>query len=241
MEASESETTIEIPDSVPVMTLPNTVLFPQAILPLHIFEQRYRKMLQDVLETNRLFAIAGLNQQDSEEPDQADDPKKDYYEPPFPVATVGMVRASHENEDGTSNLILQGLFRVRFEDIITETPYRRARISPIYSSRQNLAEDLEAHRSECLRLIRKKLALGGQEEEEEAFQFLAQIHDPDNFIDLACFSVLGDVEIKQQMLELTVIEKRFQAFEAWILEDIRKLELFKLLKGNLLDEDIQNN
>lgn len=240
MEGPESEATIEIPDSVPVMTLPNTVLFPQAMLPLYIFEQRYRKMLRDVLDSNRLFAIAGLNQQDIENPAPTEDPREDYYEPPFPVATVGMIRACHENEDGTSNLILQGLFRVRFEDIISETPYRRARISPIYSSRQNPDENLESHRSECLQMIRKKLSLGG-EEDQEAYEFLARIHDPDNFIDLASFSVLGEVDIKQKLLETTITEKRFQVFEEWIREDIRKLELYKLLKGDLKDDDILNN
>ncbi|HLP24805.1 MAG TPA: LON peptidase substrate-binding domain-containing protein, partial [Acidobacteriota bacterium] len=37
--------TIELPETVPVMTLPNTVFFPQSLLPLHIFEPRYREML----------------------------------------------------------------------------------------------------------------------------------------------------------------------------------------------------
>ena len=40
------------------MTLPNATLFPQALLPLYIFEPRYRQMLADVLHTNRMFAVA---------------------------------------------------------------------------------------------------------------------------------------------------------------------------------------
>ena len=43
------------------MTLPNTAFFPQALMPLHIFEPRYREMLRDVLASNRLFAVAGLD------------------------------------------------------------------------------------------------------------------------------------------------------------------------------------
>ena len=52
---------IKLPDEVPLMTLPNTAFFPQALMPLHIFEPRYRHMLRDVLGSNRLFAVAGLN------------------------------------------------------------------------------------------------------------------------------------------------------------------------------------
>src|SRR2546422_8633740 len=48
---------ITLPEELPVMTLPNVAFFPQALMPLHIFEPRYRQMLRDVLATNRLFAI----------------------------------------------------------------------------------------------------------------------------------------------------------------------------------------
>ena len=47
---------ISLPNAIPVMTLPDTVLFPQALLPLHIFEPRYQQMLRDVLATHRMFA-----------------------------------------------------------------------------------------------------------------------------------------------------------------------------------------
>ena len=55
------EMEIVLPDVVAVMTLPEVAFFPQALLPLHIFEPRYRAMLKDVLATHRLFAVAGLN------------------------------------------------------------------------------------------------------------------------------------------------------------------------------------
>ena len=55
------EMEIVLPSEVPVMTLPETVFFPQALMPLHIFEPRYREMLRNVLATNRLFAVAGLD------------------------------------------------------------------------------------------------------------------------------------------------------------------------------------
>ena len=55
------EVEIQVPDEVPVMTLPNLAFFPQALLPLHIFEPRYRRMLRDVLASNRIFAVACLD------------------------------------------------------------------------------------------------------------------------------------------------------------------------------------
>ncbi|MBI3192595.1 MAG: LON peptidase substrate-binding domain-containing protein, partial [Pedosphaera parvula] len=49
---------MEIPSEVPVMILPNAILFPQAMLPLHIFEPRYRRMLADALHSHRMFCVA---------------------------------------------------------------------------------------------------------------------------------------------------------------------------------------
>src|SRR5687768_18466596 len=104
------EMEITLPDDIPVMTLPNTAFFPQALMPLHIFEPRYRQMLRDVLATNRLFAVAGLNF------GELADPSK--FEPPHRIASVGIVRACQKNDNGTSNLLLQGLCRVAIEDIV---------------------------------------------------------------------------------------------------------------------------
>ena len=49
---------MDIPDEAPVMTLPNATLFPQAMMRLHIFEPRYRRMLEEVLHSRRMFIIA---------------------------------------------------------------------------------------------------------------------------------------------------------------------------------------
>jgi ATP-dependent Lon protease len=91
------EMEIVVPTELSVMTLPKLAFFPQALLPLHIFEPRYRLMLKEVLASHRLFAVAGLNPAEAGQG----------YEPTHRVATVGIVRACQENDNGTSNLLLQ--------------------------------------------------------------------------------------------------------------------------------------
>src|SRR6185503_9110204 len=49
---------MDLPREVPVMTLPSAILFPQALLPLYIFEPRYRRMLSDALSSHRMFSVA---------------------------------------------------------------------------------------------------------------------------------------------------------------------------------------
>ena len=115
--------TLHVPETVPVMTLPNTVFFPQALLPLHIFEARYREMLRDVLASNRLFAVAQLDDTAGGQPATP--------EPLHQIASVGIIRACQKGDNDTSNLLLQGICRVKVKAIIREDPYRIIAVQPV--------------------------------------------------------------------------------------------------------------
>ena len=78
------EMEITLPNEIAVMTLPDVTFFPQALLPLHIFEPRYQQMLKDALATDRLFAVAGLNAKLARNTGQ--------FEPPHRIGTIGIVR-----------------------------------------------------------------------------------------------------------------------------------------------------
>src|SRR5271166_573635 len=109
---------MKIPREIPVMTLPNATLFPQALLPLYIFEPRYRQMLADALHSNRMFSVA------MQRPGRA-------RETPSPVAGLGLIRVSVGHRDGTSHLVLQGLARVELAAAVRFKPYRIQRIRPL--------------------------------------------------------------------------------------------------------------
>ena len=103
---------IEIPNTLPAMTLRGVVLFPSAMMPLRIFEPRYREMLNDVLSQDRMFAIVREREDVSAEEVEL--------ELPYSVATAGLVRISKKHDDGTSFVLLQGLHRVRVRSILQE-------------------------------------------------------------------------------------------------------------------------
>jgi len=99
------------------MTLPDAILFPQAMLPLYIFEPRYRRMLSDALGSHRMFSVA------MQKPGRV-------RETPCRVAGLGLIRASVARNDGTSNLVLQGITRVELAETVRSRPYRVHRIRP---------------------------------------------------------------------------------------------------------------
>jgi ATP-dependent Lon protease len=226
------EMEITIPDEVPVMTLPNTAFFPQALMPLHIFEPRYRQMLVDVLATNRLFAVAGLDPERVSQPGQ--------FEPPHRVATVGIVRACQKNDNGTSNLLLQGLCRVEITEVLRDEPYRRIKIRALTSQPGATADENQTLRRELTRLLnlKSKLAPVGS---GEITAFLKTVEDPEAFVDIAAFSLCEDATLKQKLLETLSVHRRLELFGHQLRAEIENLKLRRRLQGRLPDDQISHN
>jgi Lon protease-like protein len=224
------EVEIQVPDEVPVMTLPNLAFFPQALLPLHIFEPRYRRMLHDVLESNRIFAVACL---DPAAPDGG-------FEPPHRVASIGLVRACQENEDGTSNLLLQGLCRVSIEGIVGEEPYRRIRIRALASEPGAAPGENARLRRELSHLIRLKLKLSPGTPEGMT-DLLKTVEDPEIFADIAAFNLCDDVPVKQRLLETLDVNRRLLLLLKVLRTEVDAAMLHLRLQGGLPDDRISLN
>ena len=99
---------------LPLFPLPDVVLFPRDVLPLHIFESRYRMMLQSVLEDDRRFGVVRWDPQTQS------------------MASVGCcaeVLQHQTADDGRSNIVTLGQQRFRVLDVVRETPYRTAMVS----------------------------------------------------------------------------------------------------------------
>lgn len=222
---------IEIPREVPVMTLSQTVLFPQAMMPLFIFEPRYREMLSTVLEGDRIFAVAALDERDED---------AEVLETPYSIAGVGVVRACKQNPDGTSNLILQGLARVKFENFVCEEPYRRARIQQLMSESDGSEETLGSIQPTLLALVQMLMRLGA-EIPEEVLQFLSNLKEPESVLDLAIYTLCPSGSFKQDLLETRGILARFGKFERFLRSQVDRLKLDRKLKGGLDGDGIGNN
>ena len=109
-----------LPPIIPLFPLPNVVLFPQMPLPLHVFEPRYRKMVEDTLAGHRTIGMTLLRP--GWEPDYHGRP------PVYPTGCAGVIEQSEPLADGRFNLLVRGTTRFR---IVTEhegEPYRLAAI-----------------------------------------------------------------------------------------------------------------
>jgi len=208
------------------MTLPNATLFPQALLPLYIFEPRYRQMLSDALHSNRMFSVA------MQKPGRA-------RETPSPVAGLGLIRVSVGHRDGTSHLILQGLARVELEGAVRYKPYRIQRIRPLHAPPcDNVTVD--ALVAKVRELLVERIDLGltfpfpvmspGKSEGSpgppsvsvtEIMHYLDSISDPAHAVDLVSCAVLNGAAERQTILETVDVEARLRRLIHFLLAEIR--------------------
>ena len=190
---------IRIPREVPIMVLPNAVLFPHSLLPLHIFETRYRQMLSHCLTGERMFSVA-LTKAGIREPKGVGDLR--------PVAGVGLIRACVGNENGTSNLVLQGLARVRILDWIQEEPFRIAEIELIESRISNAVEAdalSEKVKELCVRIQQLGLPLPSNLLEQ-----MHQIDNPEILADVVGAAFVSELAPRQQLLESPDVAERLR-------------------------------
>jgi Lon protease-like protein len=199
---------ITLPDQVPVMPLTGALLFPHALLPLYIFEPRYQEMLEHALKEHRMFSVALLKPQRTQWKSTDDF---------FPVAGVGLIRACVGRSDGSSNLILQGLQRVRFTGFEQTTPFPIARIEPLKSEATPSVET-EALGAKVIELY-SRLKGSGRQLPAKVDQYLSHLGDMEMLADLMAATFINDPLRRQQLLEELSLKQRLRLVIQYLREE----------------------
>ena len=220
---------MKLPETVAVMTLPGATLFPQSMMPLFIFEPRYRRMLADMLGSHRMFSVA------MQKPDKM-------RESPCPVAGLGLIRASVSHADGTSHLVLQGLARVELGSAIQTRPYRvhpiRALLPPATDgvAVDSLVAKIHELVAERLSLTPTPLPFAVLDESKpggaapagkaaavsirDVLHYLASLPGADQLADLVASALLPEGDQRQAILETVPIEQRLRQLIRFLRDDI---------------------
>ena len=132
-----------LPPTIPIFPLQDVMLFPQASRPLHIFEPRYRDMVADALEGDRLIGMVLLEK--GYEAEYEDRP------PVYPVGSAGVITEVDELPDGRYNILLRGLTKFRITGEDQSRSYRLAHV-------EALPEELSDAERVTLRDLREELS-----------------------------------------------------------------------------------
>ncbi len=199
---------VELPAAVPVMPLPGVLLFPNALLPLHIFEPRFREMLARALDDDRMLCVALVKPERQQWRTSADF---------FSVSTVGLIRACVGRSDGTSDLILQGIRRVKFSDFEQEAPFPIARIKPL-KTRTKPTVETDALAAKVVEFY-TRLKSSERALPEKIDRYLGEMSDPEMLADLIASTFVSGATRRQQLLEELDLNQRLRLLIQYLREE----------------------
>jgi Lon protease-like protein len=193
---------------LPLFPLPNAVLFPHALLPLHVFEERYRAMVRDVLSGPRCLAV-GLLVPDANTEQELPSVQ--------PIAGVGEVVMAHELPDGRFNLVVRGRARVRIErELPSGRPYRLVAATELPDL--PITNDAEiADADQTLRALIGRLAEAIPEGGELLRQVIAAQESPAELVDGVASALIVDPALRQRLLETRDVGKRLERVAAEVV------------------------
>jgi len=193
------DSSVAIPEAAPVFPLPNVVFFPQTVLPLHVFEPRYREMVENADKGDRCIAMSLLMPGWEQE-----------YEgtPAFhEIGCIGRITELRKTEDGRYYLKLVGMRKVALLDPSGASPYRTARIRPI---EETVPDDLAPEsRDDLVRLLGACVVLV-QEVSEKPFPMVTVKEGLpyETVVNSVCAHAGIPAGVKQSLLEIDDVRER---------------------------------
>ena len=190
---------LQLPTHAPVMALPGAALFPHSLMPLFIFEPRYREMLAWSLEHERMFCVAQMK------PGVAEALTADDF---HHTVGLGLVRACVEREDGTAHLMLQGLGRVQLTGFLQDQPFRIAELRALHPTPAEPVQG-EMLMAKLLEVCAQRRAQG-LNVPESLDQQLAQIADAGVLGDVVAHAFLREARHRQDVFEELRVGERLR-------------------------------
>ncbi|HET6371250.1 MAG TPA: LON peptidase substrate-binding domain-containing protein, partial [Nitrospiria bacterium] len=206
---------VDIPDVLPVLPLRNTVVFPLAVAPLLVGQERSIKLVDEAMRTNRLVAL--VTQRRAEiQPAGPDDL--------YRVGTVGTIHQLLRGSDGTLRLIIQGIERVRIVDFVRTEPYLVARIekSPEVEAEEGM--EIEAL-VRTLRDLFKRVVGMIADLPEDLAAAAETLSEPRQLVYLVASSLPFPVEARQEVLESDPIPSKLRRLIELVQHELAVREL----------------
>ncbi len=215
-EDDEANDNIEIPDSLPILPLRNTVLFPGIVLPITVGREKSIKLIRDAYKKNKL--IGTLTQRN---PNINDPESKDLYK----VGTLAQVIKILEMPDNSTSVIIQGKRRFVINDISTTNPYLKAKVSLFPDIKAEEGDkEFKAITSSLKDLALRIIQLSTNIPQEAGFA-IKNIENNSFLINFVSSNSDIKTEEKQQLLETTDIKKRATKLLELLTRELQMLEL----------------
>ena len=217
---------IEFGSELPVLPIRNAVLFPAAVAPFDVGREKSVALVEDIENLDQpIIAIVAQRDPSTDDPDQND---------LYPVGVAARVLKALKHSSGNYSLILQGLVRIRLEQVVTSEPYIRARVSRLD---EPAAEDVESEAlAMSLRDIAKQVIQLMPELPREAGSLIDSIQEHGQLADLVAANLDAPVEEKSQLLETLDAKERIRKVLRLLTRQLEILKMRERINSQIKEE-----
>ena len=195
---SEQDKNIVIPDTLPILPLRNTVLFPGVVLPITVGRDKSIKAVNDAYKLDKLIGVLAQKDANIEEPDPKDLCK---------IGTVARIVKLIKMPDGGTTIIIQGKKRFELQEMTSEDPYFKATIRQLPDDEIPVNENFDAYISSIKDLAAQIIQLSPNLPTEASI-ILKNIENPSFLINFVSSNLNSDLTEKQALLEINDIHDR---------------------------------
>src|SRR5258707_9805306 len=219
---------LNIPSEVPILPLRDTVLFPNSFMPLAVARESSVRLIDDAIANGKLIAVFTQRDAAMEEPGQDD---------LFPVGTASHIHKMFKLPDGSLRLIVQGLARLRLDEVTSVRPYLRARVSlapETGADAQHLEIDalLRNIRANFQQVVSLSPLLS-----DDLQTLSANITDPGRLADFIASSLTTiSTPVKQEVLETRDVRARLDTLNRVLIKELEVLELGSKIQSQVQSE-----
>ena len=221
-----SEEELKFGDELPVLPIRNAVLFPGAVAPFDVGREKSVALVEDV-HNLQSPVIAIFAQRDP----STDDPSGDDL---YPVGCAARVLKALKHSSGNYSLILQGLTRIRLDQLTATSPYMKAKIARVETAG---VEDVEAEAlAMSLRDVAKQVIQLMPELPREAGSLIDSIQAPGALADLVAANLDAPVEEKAQLIETVEVKERIRKVLKLLTRQLEILKMRERINSQIKEE-----
>ncbi|HEX7735639.1 MAG TPA: endopeptidase La [Ktedonobacteraceae bacterium] len=221
----EQDERLNIPDMLPVLPLKDTVVYPFAVQPLGVGQERSIRLIDDVMRGNRLVVLVAQKSAETEQagPDDI-----------FTVGTVARIARMIRMPDGTIQIIVQGLERVVIGEFTQTKPYLVAKVI-VKPDVQEDDNETEAIKRNVVNYFQRLVALVQNVPEGVAAATL-NLEEPRQVVYVIATFVQMELELRQQLLELDSVRAKLEQLSNYLAHELEIFELGRKIQTSAQEE-----
>lgn len=218
---------VEIPETIPILSLRNTVLFPGVVLPISIGRPRSIQLIKDAYRNDKIVGTVAQKDPEMENPG---------YNDLHSVGTIGQIVKLLEMPDGSTTAIIQGRKRMVLSELVSDDPYFIARVKPMPERKPDLtSKDFDAIVGSLKDLSLKIIKINPNISPEASFA-IKNIENNTYLINFICSNTDIKVQDKQKLLEINSVRDRGFMLLEFLVQEIQVLELKNELQSKVKND-----